>query len=244
MTFYKRTLDSLTTKEYDACLRLMEQSRKTEVQSIHNPVVRGRTVLGEWMAKTALSEHTGLAVEQIKLERDEYGKPAVKGLPLHFNVSHSGKWVVCAVSEKPVGVDIEQIRPLEMRLAERVCTESDAVYLKEAETEQERLERLYRLWTAKEAYFKWKGTGITNLKSVSFADILPHCRQMKEDGYIISIVEEIKELCFTAPLLFAQITRMNVSILMHKYILPGCRKAPDRFLHLPLLPAHTCLRHF
>lgn len=189
MTFYKRTLDSLTADEYDTCLRLMEQSRKSAVEAIHNPVVLRRTVLGEWMAKTAISEHTGLAVEQINLERDAYGKPEVKGLPLHFNISHSGEWVVCAVNEKPVGIDIEQVRPLEMRLADRVCTESDAAYLNEAETDEEQLERLYRLWTAKEAYFKWKGTGITNLKSITFADILPHCRQMKEDDYIISIVE-------------------------------------------------------
>ena len=105
------------------------------------------------------------------------------------NKVNSGEWVVCAVNEKPVGIDIEQVRPLEMRLADRVCTESDAAYLNEAETDEERLERLYRLWTAKEAYFKWKGTGITNLKSITFADILPHCRQMKEDDYIISIVE-------------------------------------------------------
>ena len=189
MILYKRTIDSLTEQELDRCVALMRHQRRAQVAKMGNLQVRRRTILGEWMAKTSISEHTGIPIEQIVLNHDAHGKPYVVGPNLHFNVSHSGDLVVCAVNEKPVGIDIEQVRPLEMRLADRVCTESDAAYLNEAETDEERLERLYRLWTAKEAYFKWKGTGITNLKSITFADILPHCRQMKEDDYIISIVE-------------------------------------------------------
>lgn len=184
MILYKRTIDSLTEQELDRCVALMRHQRRAQVAKMGNLQVRRRTILGEWMAKTSISEHTGIPIEQIVLNRDAHGKPYVVGPNLHFNVSHSGDLVVCALHDRPIGIDVEQIREINMRLADRLCTPADAAWLAEDFSPR----RLLSLWTAKEAYFKWRGTGITNFKSINVQDILTHCEQYEEDGYIISIV--------------------------------------------------------
>lgn len=189
MNWYQRKWSSLTAEEWEQCMALMQPHRQEQVKKIKNHAALQRTVLGEWMAKTAISQRCDIPIEQVSLQRTQQGKPYVEGLGVHFNISHSGETVVCAVDSVPIGIDVEQIRPRRLSLARRICTPADAAYLAEGGTEQEKLLRLYRIWTAKEAYFKWKGTGITDLRSISFEDILPHCQQFLQDDYMIAIVK-------------------------------------------------------
>lgn len=51
------------------------------------------------------------------LEKDEEGKPYLTSpdgasLPPQISLSHSGKWVVCALSDSPVGVDVQVVRSI------------------------------------------------------------------------------------------------------------------------------------
>ena len=47
-----------------------------------------------------------------EIRRTEHNKPYFPTLPgLHVNWSHSGPFVLCALGDAPVGVDIEVIRP-------------------------------------------------------------------------------------------------------------------------------------
>ncbi|WP_025723967.1 4'-phosphopantetheinyl transferase family protein [Paenibacillus polymyxa] len=98
-----------------------------------------------------------------------FGKPSLINAPaFHFNVSHSGKWVVCAIDDHPLGIDIEQLRPIDFEVG-RVCfsdTEYDALMRQDADS---RLSYFYDLWTLKESFVKAEGQGLTlPLKSFSF----------------------------------------------------------------------------
>ncbi|AIY10775.1 4'-phosphopantetheinyl transferase family protein [Paenibacillus polymyxa] len=98
-----------------------------------------------------------------------FGKPSLLNAPaFHFNVSHSGKWVVCAIDDHPLGIDIEQLRPIDFEVG-RVCfsdAEYDALMQEDAES---RLDYFYDLWTLKESFVKAEGQGLTlPLKSFSF----------------------------------------------------------------------------
>ena len=82
------------------------------------------------------------------------GKPYASGHPLHFNLSHSGRYVAAAVDKKPIGIDIECPRPFSERLAARVCSPDELKWL-----DGDAL-RFAQLWTVKEALLKYRGTGI------------------------------------------------------------------------------------
>lgn len=86
---------------------------------------------------------------------DGLGKPYLPEGP-YFNLSHSGDKVVLLVSDRPSGVDIEQISPWSRAVARRVFTQKEQAWLNAHEEEDS---AFFRLWTAKEAVMKALGLG-------------------------------------------------------------------------------------
>lgn len=122
-------------------------------------------VLVRWLACHQLK----IPNASLRFTYNAFGKPSLLNAPaFHFNVSHSGKWVVCALDDHPLGIDIEQLRPIDFEVG-RVCfsdTEYDALMRQNAES---RLSYFYDLWTLKECFVKAEGQGLTlPLKSFSF----------------------------------------------------------------------------
>ena len=120
----------------------------------------------EELARKMLAHISGVDPEKIVFYRTENGKPQ-SNLPLYFNCSHSGEYVVCAVSEKDVGVDLERIRPVNPRL-ERTLTEAERRWLANLPS-QKRDEGFLRLWTLKESWIKCRGGRLMEYRTVNFA---------------------------------------------------------------------------
>lgn len=87
----------------------------------------------------------------------EAGKPEAGRV--HFNLSHSGDLVICAVGGKAVGCDIEKIAEEPEGVAEQFFHPEEAAYLRTFQG-QARTEMFYRLWTWKESYVKMTGEGM------------------------------------------------------------------------------------
>ena len=86
------------------------------------------------------------------------GKPFIEGCPVHFSISHASTLVAAAVSESsPVGVDVEPIRTMREGFAARYFNEAEQHLIRTAKNPDE---ALLRLWTAKEAVGKQRGTGL------------------------------------------------------------------------------------
>lgn len=91
----------------------------------------------------------------ISYNRNENGKPYLTDYPLCISISHSGDYAVCAVSDTEVGIDIQQIRKANFRIAKRYFTSEECEYIGNDEL------RFFELWSKKESYLKAIGTGIT-----------------------------------------------------------------------------------
>ena len=90
-----------------------------------------------------------------------HGKPEIVDFPLYFSLSHSGDYVLCAVSDREVGADIQKLQTADFsKLASRFFTEAEYKALGECNSEAERQKLFFRLWTKKEAYGKLTGQGI------------------------------------------------------------------------------------
>ena len=101
------------------------------------------------LLKEAAMREYSLDASAYAEKKGENGKPYFEGAPFFFNLSHSGEYVVCALSDAEVGVDIEKARPISdgvMRRCVGKCAESD--------------EDNTRLWTRYEAIGKYFGCGI------------------------------------------------------------------------------------
>ena len=122
-------------------------------------------------SRALLSRFTGLAPADLEIERGEQGKPRLVNGPLAlpFSLSHSGDWMVFALSRNvEIGVDIEvhDSRRELLRLARRFFSEAETQVL-ESLHEGPRIERFYDLWTLKEARIKALGSSLGRELEVS-----------------------------------------------------------------------------
>lgn len=115
----------------------------------------GAGMLLEYVLKWHLSEEEYTN----KLVFGSNGKPGIENEKIFFNLSHSGRYAVCAVSDRPVGIDVEEIKPANKTLINHVCTEKEKEYL-EGLTEDKQNETFTRIWTVKESAVKCDGTGL------------------------------------------------------------------------------------
>ncbi len=89
---------------------------------------------------------------------DKNGKPYIPTLPF-FNISHSGNFVVCAVSNKEVGVDIENKGRMKTSLARKILSDKE-VFASQTVSGALLQTLLCEKWVRKEAYLKMLGIGL------------------------------------------------------------------------------------
>lgn len=93
-----------------------------------------------------------------ELARTDLDKPFFPALPhIQFSISHSKSIILCAVSAKPVGVDIEDIRPRRESLPQYALTEGEFSRYQSLGGDWP---AFYTLWTRKEAWCKYTGQGL------------------------------------------------------------------------------------
>ncbi len=110
----------------------------------------------ERLLPAAAAAWPGARGASLRIERTEQGKPFFPEQPaLHCSVTHSGGFWLCALSARPLGVDLERERPVDaVKLARRFFLPEEAAYL------EERPEDFFLVWTAKESLVKYTGTGL------------------------------------------------------------------------------------
>ena len=134
-------------------ITVLPPSRRAHIDRIKQQDDRLRSLAVTHLLNTILEE---LDVCDAKLEVLENGKPYLVGSNLFFSLSHSEEGAVAVVSEAPVGIDIEKIKPVADKLINYVCTENEREYI---ESGNDKEYRFFAVWTAKEAFFKKNGGG-------------------------------------------------------------------------------------
>lgn len=113
-----------------------------------NAKAAGRALLAAALAPSPLPE----------IACGRYGKPGfAAGVPLWFNISHSGDHIVLLLSDEgEVGCDMEVVRPRKnaQRIAEAVFSPGEKAQLAAA---GDNLIAFWQIWTAKEAMLKQTG---------------------------------------------------------------------------------------
>lgn len=103
----------------------------------------GKQVLAE------LSSGKRLHIHSCSIEKGMHGKPYVAELPdFHFNLSHSGNYVVCGIADTEIGVDIQRVRE----------TVKDTLIRRVRQDKEQGA--FFDIWAAKEAYCKCSGEGL------------------------------------------------------------------------------------
>ncbi|MBQ6876930.1 MAG: 4'-phosphopantetheinyl transferase superfamily protein [Oscillospiraceae bacterium] len=134
---------------YEECIFLLPEKRKEKAERIINKNEALLSAVSGLMIKKVL----GITDDDL-IFYNEHGKPFLKKGPF-FNVSHSRRYAVLAVSEDEIGIDVEMHQNPNERLMERCFTEDEKAFAKLS------TEKFLRIWTAKEAVLKFLGTGFS-----------------------------------------------------------------------------------
>lgn len=112
--------------------------------------------------RSVLARYTTLSPSDLNFEYGEFGKPSLSNQRLHFNLSHSKGLALIAASLSPVGVDLEFIDRENIDIGELLNTVGHSTEVAQLSTMSidNKHNFFYRLWTQKEAYFKFLGIGL------------------------------------------------------------------------------------
>jgi len=129
---------------------------------------RRRYQIGHGALRTILGGYLQVDPTDVQFAQGPRGKPYVDPPPHsgkvgpYFNLSHSSKLALVAVSPIEVGVDLEKLRHLESltEIARRHFSESEFAALDALQGDARQL-AFYRCWTRKEAYIKALGEGLS-----------------------------------------------------------------------------------
>ena len=166
------TLD-LASEQVNKLLACLSTQEHEHSKQISGKLHRNRYIAAHVMMRHTLAAYLGLEPADIQIECGSKGKPFLSGdsahAGLHFNLSHSDNMALLAISQAPVGIDIERVRKdrnLE-KVAKRFFSPAEQSALQQL-AEKDKLRALFACWTRKEAYIKATGTGLTiPLKSFS-----------------------------------------------------------------------------
>ncbi|HDR6245758.1 TPA: 4'-phosphopantetheinyl transferase superfamily protein [Bacillus cereus] len=142
-------------------LPFLEQETQLQISRFQAPTDKKRTLLGNYAAKYFIARYTQQHIKDIHFTTNVYGKKIVQKHAISFNISHSGKWVMLALStNESIGIDVEKIGIINTEETSCFFHEIEQRYLKKL-TKKEAQYAFYRIWTAKESFLKCIGSGLS-----------------------------------------------------------------------------------
>ncbi len=161
--YYAKVFSGLSEDAFASYLDKVEEGRREKILAATNESVRLQSLTAGNLLHYALCERLGAARDKcgpFPINHEKGGKPYLTEYPgTYFNLSHSGGYVLCALGDAPVGVDVQKITKVKEEVAERFFTEKDRLVLA-GQDGVERTALFFRMWSVKESYIKLTGKGL------------------------------------------------------------------------------------
>lgn len=152
----------------------LPEEREAKIRKLKNAGMAKKRLLSSSFLQYGLSHTLGILPEKLSYQYGKFGKPSLSEASrkyireqkgdsagdMEFNLSHSGKYAVLAISDAAVGIDVEREKKNRLAVAKRCFCEKEYESIVGAESYQEQNKRFLEYWTMKEAYVKYVGTGL------------------------------------------------------------------------------------
>ncbi|MDQ6783321.1 MAG: 4'-phosphopantetheinyl transferase superfamily protein [Actinomycetota bacterium] len=152
----------------DAELDLLDDEERSRVEEFTSESARRTYIASHGFLRRVLGSHLGLDPAALRYDRrcehcghPHHGRPRLIGGLASFSLSHSGRHILIALADGPVGADIEDVtrRPVIDGVIRRCCGERERAWL-EGLANRDRPAAFLGLWTKKEAVAKALGLGL------------------------------------------------------------------------------------
>lgn len=150
-------------KKTDSCYRMLSDDRKQKADRCNSPEKKKLSIAAGRLLEMTLAADFGIDLNGICYIIGEHGKPSLSCAPqISFNISHSRNFVLLSISDDEniqLGCDIENIRPIDLRISERFFYHGEHDYLMSLTDESSTRNAFFRFWTLKESFMKAVGKG-------------------------------------------------------------------------------------
>lgn len=160
-------ISKINSENYQLFRNAVSKDRRMKADRYHFLEDSKRCICAELLLQYSLFQ---VFRQFIKIDTayNEFGKPFLNHVNgFSYNLSHSGKWVVIAFGRNEIGIDIEEIQRGKENIADKFFSEDEKNFIY-AVNKEEQAKRFTQIWTLKESYIKFLGTGLsTSLNSFS-----------------------------------------------------------------------------
>ncbi|MDO4490107.1 MAG: 4'-phosphopantetheinyl transferase superfamily protein [Lachnospiraceae bacterium] len=144
----------------EALLAYVSEERKKKITAYHQAKDKRQSLYAALLLSYACTDQYDLPFGEIDPLWPRTGKPVLQTHPeIHFSLAHSGLCAAVAVSDEEVGLDAELIGKAPLETMRKAFTPAEALQV--CQSADPNLE-FYRIWTRKEAYGKYLGTGLSS----------------------------------------------------------------------------------
>lgn len=195
--FYVKKIEELISEEeLPAAILPFGMERKKEINSISNVKRKLESTAVTILLHNLLEDY---GFKKDELIKDEKGAPKLKNQKEIFcSLSHSKEYVCCAISDEPIGVDIQEMKEGKCEgISRRFFHEKEQKLYKQNPT----LETFYKIWTTKESYLKMLGCGLPGKMNSFYLDINENIIYSNEGRQLANVIFESHKpylLCVTS----------------------------------------------
>ena len=215
--FLRISNDILSEYDYKFYETIPSDEKKNRIKLAKSNISKKVYLYSDLLLKYLICRETNLGIFDLIFSKNEFGKPFLTNKTnIKYNISHTKDALAISISDNEIGIDIEKIRAIKLRVAKRFFTKNEYNYVMERDSNY----RFLEIWTKKEAYMKFVGKGFAmglnsfdtteenfnNKYNMSTVDI---------DGYVISI-------CNDQQYLNNSIHPVNEEQFIKKFLQLGC----------------------
>lgn len=176
----------------ERCLAFIPRECREKLLKMRSDRARAGS-LGARLLLARCLEDMGICLAEEAFVYGTFGKPSLRDHPqIFFNLTHSGVYAACAVSDRAAGVDIQRLDGLHPEIQRRCFTRREQQYIQEAGDPS----RAFALiWAMKESFVKASGTGLTenfqkvetDPEAMSVSGSALRFRQWNIPGYVLAL---------------------------------------------------------
>lgn len=160
--------------------------RINKLKTIKNEKLYQFNIEVEYLIKQSIEKYLNTKIDKLKFDLSKNNKPIWYDNKLNINISHSNNYLVVAIAEDNIGVDIERINIKHQNIAKKIY--DDNKYQKYFND----ITQIIKDWTIIEAYLKYNDLILTkdfkslHINELKIEDL--YYKSMQINDFIITVV--------------------------------------------------------
>lgn len=198
-----KNTDTCWNNNHEKLLSIVSKTRQQKILRYHFDEDKILSLYAGVLTRLALTRQLHCSNEQLIFEQISNHKPCLKlqnspnTFPIDFSFSHTRHAVLLGtIRHGKIGVDIEKLTNAPLQIMKTVFHPQEIAYV-ESSSPSKQNHHFFQIWTRKEAYTKYLGTGlVTDLAFINTlaSPIKDLIYTWREEDYICSVCAENKEI--------------------------------------------------